>query len=134
MEQYLGASEEEIWRRRAQVMQGSYDKTNVDKLEITAIGYQDGILRVQNCRGAFRQADRHMNVKLVDEAGNERYCDYSVDWQEELAREVVSFNEQWFVVSEEELAGMQMVAECFITDGCIAGDWKVVFAVPQVDK
>ncbi len=131
LEKYLGKSVEEHWRQGAQVMQGSYDKTNVDKLEITAMGYQDGILRVQNCRGAFRQADRHMNIKLVDEAGNERYCDYSVGWQEELAGETVSFNEQWFVVSEEELAGMQMVAECFITDGCIEGDWKVVFDIPQ---
>lgn len=130
IEKYLGKSTEELWRRGAQVMQGSYDSTNVDKLEITAMGYQDGILRIQNCRGSFEKADRHMNIKLVDEAGNERYCDYSVDWQEELAGETVSFNEQWFIVNEEELAGMQMVAECFITDGCIEGGWKVVFNIP----
>ena len=111
-------------------MQGTYDSTNVNKLEITAMGYQDGILRIQNCRGSLGKADRHMALRWVDAAGNEYFADYSVDWQEELAGETVSFNEQWFIVSEEELAGMQMEATYFVTDGCIEGDWEVVFEVP----
>lgn len=130
IEKYLGKSTEELWRRGAQVMQGTYDGTNVDKLEITAMGYQDGILRIQNCRGNFEKADRHMSLRWVDAAGNEHIPDYSVDWQEELAGETVSFNEQWFIVSEEELAGMQLKATYFVTDGCIEGDWKVVFEIP----
>jgi len=131
IEKYLGKSVEELWRRGAQVMQGSYDSTNVNKLEITAMGYQDGILRIQNCRGSFGKADRHMALRWVDAAGNEHTPDYSVDWQEELAGEKVSFNEQWFIVSEEELAGMQMEATYFVTDGCIEGDWEVVFEIPE---
>lgn len=103
IEKYLGKSAEELWLRGAQVMQGSYDSSNVDKLEITAIGYQDGILRIQNCRGSFKNADRHMALRWVDADGNEHIPDYSVDWQEKLAGEKVSFNEQWFIVSEEEL-------------------------------
>lgn len=130
IEKYLGKSEEEFWRSGARVMQGTYDETNADKLEITAIGYADGILRVQNCRGAFSQADRHMGLILVDADGNERVSDYSVDWQEELAGENVSFNEQWFVVSEEELEQLQLVENRFITDGCIEGDWEVIFSLP----
>lgn len=130
IEKYLGKSEEELWRRGAQVMQGTYDSTNVDKLEITAMGYQDGILRIQNCRGSFKQADRHMAFRWVDAAGNEHFADYSVDWQEELAGERVSFNEQWFIISEEELAGMQLEATYFVTDGCVEGDWEVVFEIP----
>lgn len=131
LEQYLGASEEEIWRRGAKVLQGSYDTTFVDKLEITAIGYQDGVLRIQNCRGNFKEADRHMQIMLVDEQGNERHCDYNVGWQEELAGERVSFDEQWFVVSEEELEELQVVAYRYVTDGCVKGDWEVVFAVGE---
>lgn len=131
LEQYLGAGEEEIWRRGAKVLQGSYDSSFLDKLEITGIGYQDGILRVQNCRGNLKEADRHMQVMLVDAQGNERHCDYNVDWQEELAGERVSFDEQWFVVSEEELEKLQMVAYRYVTDGCVKGDWEVVFTVSQ---
>ena len=130
IEKYLGKSVEELWRQGAQVMQGTYDSTNADKLEITAMGYQDGILRIQNCRGSLGKADRHMALRWVDADGNEHTPDYSVDWQEELAGETVSFNEQWFIVSEEELAGMQMEATYFVTDGCIEGDWEVVFEVP----
>lgn len=130
IEKYLGKSTEELWRRGASVMQGTYDSTNVDQLEITAMGYQDGILRIQNCRGSFQQADRHMSLRLMDAAGNEHFADYSVDWQEELAGERVSFNEQWFIVSEEELAGMQLEATYFVTDGCVEGDWEVVFEIP----
>ena len=111
-------------------MQGSYDSTNVDKLEITAIGYQDGILRIQNCRGSFKNADRHMALRWVDAAGNEHIPDYSVGWQEALAGENISFNEQWFIVSEEELAEMKMEATYFVTDGCMEGDWEVVFEAP----
>ena len=131
IEKYLGKSTEELWRRGAQVMQGTYDSTNADKLEITAMGYQDGLLRIQNCRGSFKKADRHMSLRWVDAAGNEHIPDYSVDWQEALAGEKVSFNEQWFIVSEEELAGMQMKATYFVTDGCIEGDWEVVFEIPE---
>lgn len=130
MEDYLGRSEDELWRQGAQVMQGTYDDTFVNKLEITGIGYQDGILRIQNCRGSLKEADRHMQLMLVDEQGNERYCDYSVDWQEELAGEKVSFNEQWFVISEEELVRSQMTARSFITDTSVKGDWEVVFSMP----
>ncbi len=131
LEQYLGASEEEIWRRGAKVLQGSYDSTFVDKLEITGIGYQDGVLRIQNCRGNFKEADRHMSIMLVDAQGNERHCDYNVGWQEELAGERVSFDEQWFVVSEEELEELQVVAYRYVTDGCVKGDWEAVFTVSE---
>lgn len=131
LQQYLGTSEEEIGRRGAKVLQGSYDSSFVDKLEITAIGYKDGILRIQNCRGSLKEADRHMKIMLVDTQGNERHCDYSVGWQEELAGERVSFDEQWFVVSEEELAQQQVVAYRYVTDGCVKGDWEVVFKVGE---
>ncbi len=131
LQQYLGASEEEVWREGAKVLQGSYDSTFTDKLEITGIGYQDGILRIQICRGNFKEADRHMQIMLVDAQGNERHCDYNVGWQEELAGEQVSFDEQWFVVSEEELEELQVVAYRYVTDGCVKGDWEVVFTVGE---
>ena len=129
LQEYLGKSEEEPWRRGAKVLTGSYDSTFTDKLEITAIGYEDGVLRIQNCRGSFAEADRHMNIMLVDEEGKEQHCDYSVDWQEEIAGERVSFNEQWFCISEEELEHMQALAYCYVTDGCVKGDWEVVFTL-----
>lgn len=131
LQEYLGKSASEPWRRGAKVLTGSYDSTFVDKLEITAIGYQDGILRIQNCRGSFVEADRHMNIMLVDEEGNERYCDYSVDWQEEIAGERVSFNEQWFLISEAELEQLQVVTERFVTDGCVKGNWEVIFTIEE---
>lgn len=131
IQELVGRSEEEHWRKGVKVLCGNCDSTYADKLEITAMGYQDGILRIQNCRGDLTEADRHMNIMLVDEAGNKKYCDYSVDWQEKIAGEVLAFNEQWFWIGEDELAGMQAVAECFIIDGCVTGDWEVVFIIEE---
>lgn len=129
LEQYMSAGGEESPRPGAKVLQGTYDSSLADKLEITAIGYRDGVLRIQNCRGNLNEADRHMEIKLVNEAGEESNCDYSVYWQEELEGEKLSFHEQWFVVSEEELMQLQAVSYEVVTAGCVKGDWEIVFRV-----
>ena len=72
-----------------------------------------------------------MRIMLVDAAGKERHCNYSVGWQEELAGERVLFEEQWFLVSEAELEQLQVVAYKYVTDGCVKGDWEVVFKIGE---
>lgn len=131
MQEYFGKSDSEPWKKGAEVISSSFDNSMLDKLKITAIGYQDGILRIQNCRGTLTEADRHMNIMLRDTEGNERYCDCSVDWQEEISGEKVAFNEQWFLINETELEQVQAIAEMFVTDGCVKGNWEVVFMVDE---
>lgn len=96
-----------------------------DTIQVTGIGYVEGLLRVQICRGTFADADRHGTVYIVDGEGLHRAYDCSVSWQEELDGEKVLLEEQWFLVSEEELDDLQLYAKFYETAGCIEGNWKV---------
>ncbi len=104
---------------------GELDESMKDTIQVMGIGYEDGILRVQICRGTFAHADRHAEIYVVDGEGKYRNHDASVGWQEELDGENLSFDEQWFLVSEEELEELQLYARLYETDGCIEGNWNV---------
>lgn len=101
------------------------DESMKGTIQVTGIGYGDGILRVQICRGTFANADRHAEIYIVEEDGTYRSHDCSVGWQEELDGEMLSFDEQWFMVSEEELENLQLYAVFHETDGSIEGNWHV---------
>ena len=49
--------------------------------------------------------------------------------QENLDGEKLSFDEQWFVVSEEELENLQLYARLYETDGSIEGNWRVTVSL-----
>lgn len=98
-------------------------------LVVTGVAYEEGVLRVQSCRGNFTDADRHLRPYLKDAAGNERPNDYSVGWQEEINGERVLFDEHWFLISEEELANYELYGMFYITDGSVKGKWEVTFKV-----
>lgn len=101
------------------------DESMKDTIQVTGIGYADGILRVQICRGTLTDADRHAEIFIVDEDGNYGIRDASVSWQEELGGEKICFDEQWFLVSEAELEDLQLFAILHETDGSIEGNWHV---------
>ena len=98
-----------------------------DEMKITGVGYMDGILRIQLCRGNFKEADRHMNIYMVDEAGNQIYPNLAVGWQEVVADEKIMMEEYYFVVTEEQLKTYTIWGEGEVRDGSIKGDWNIVF-------
>lgn len=98
-------------------------------LRVTGVAYEEGVLRVQSCRGNFANADRHLQPYLKDAAGNEKINDCSVSWQEEINGERVLFDEHWFVISEEELVNYELYGMFYITDGSVKGNWEVTFKV-----
>lgn len=97
----------------------------VETLTVTGVDYDEGILRVQQCRGNFAKADRHIRLYLKDGEGNERRPDCSVGWKEEIDGEEVLFDESWFLISEEELKQYELYEMFYITDGNVQGDWEV---------
>ena len=97
----------------------------LETLTITGVAYDEGVLRVQQCRGNFDKADRHIRLYLKDGEGNERRPDCSVGWKEEIDGEEVLFDESWFLISEEELKQYQLYGMFYITDGSVPGDWEV---------
>ncbi|MBQ8821138.1 MAG: hypothetical protein IJZ82_00675 [Lachnospiraceae bacterium] len=96
-----------------------------DTIQVTGVGYTDGILRVQICRGTLEDAVRHAEIYMVDEEGNYRHHDYMVSWHEELDGENITFDEQWFMISEDELENLQLYAVMHETDGSLKGNWQV---------
>lgn len=101
----------------------------LESLVVTGVAYEEGVLRVQSCRGNFSDADRHLRPYLKDEAGGERSYDYVVGWQEEINGERVLFDEHWFWISEEDLADYELYGMFYITDGSVKGNWQVTFQV-----
>lgn len=101
----------------------------VDELRVTGVAYDEGVLRVQQCRGNFKEADRHIRIYLKDSDGNERIPDASASWQEEIDGERVLFDETWFLITEEELSQYDLYGMFYVTDGSVKGDWEVTFSI-----
>ena len=98
----------------------------LEELQITGLAYDEGVLRVQQCRGNFKEADRHIRLYLKDKNGEERIPDSSVSWQEEIQGERVLFDESWFVITQEELKQYELYGMFYISDGNVKGNWEVV--------
>ena len=103
----------------------------VDELRVTGVAYDEGVLRVQQCRGNFQEADRHIRIYLKDSEGNERSPDASASWQEEIDGERVLFDETWFLITEEELETYELYGMFYVTDGSVKGNWEVTFDITE---
>lgn len=113
-------------RPTAQVMDvRRADAGLADELTVMGIGYLDGVLRVQVCRGTFEEADRHAELFLVDSEGERRIEDLSVGWNEKIEGEMFSFEEHWFMVDEEELENLRLYGIFHRKEGFVKGDWEV---------
>ena len=130
--QYIGTSEGDSPLSTGQVMSiVEADESMAESLTVTGVGYTDGILRIQICRGNFSNADRHMQSFLIDKEGLERHEDFSVMWHEEAAGEAVIFEEHWFLVEESELETVQVYGIFHITGGSVTGNWEVTCEIEQ---
>ena len=100
-----------------------------ESLTVTGIGYADGVLRVQFCRGNLDNADRHMRLYLVNSDGEEQIPGLGVSWKEEVNGESLTFDEQLFRVEEDDLENLRMYGLYSVTDGSVEGEWEVTFDV-----
>lgn len=106
-------------------------KSMAEELAVTGVSYDEGVLRVQQCRGNFVNADRHIWLYLKDSEGTERIPEASVTWQEEIGGERVLFDETWFVITEEELEQYELFGMFYVTDGSVKGNWEVIFNIEK---
>lgn len=102
-----------------------------DGITVTGMAYMDGVLRLQICMGDTTHADRHVWPILVDRAGNETDCDYSVSWQEEAEDCRYSFYEFWFIGEFENWEDYSMYGDFYQTGESVQGDWNVTFRVEE---
>lgn len=129
---YFRWTEDESYRPAITVMDIREATADMaDTFTIMGIGYQDGILRVQSCRGSFAESDRHGRFYVVDPQGNEKSPDAGFSWHEEVDGERLMFDEAWFLVEEEDLDQISMYVEIERQEGCVKGNWEVVFGVEE---
>ena len=102
---------------------------NPETMEITGIAYMDGILRVQLFRGNFKEADRHMNIYMLDSEGNQIYPNMSVMWHDVAAGEEVLVDEFYFVLTPEQLEEYTLWGEGEVRSNSVKGNWSITFAV-----
>lgn len=126
----FGVSDDFSYRHAAQVLDtGQPDSSLSNQLTITGIAYKDGILRVQSCRGDLTESDRYMMPYIENERGEERHDDFGLGWHEKIDGVSVCFEERWFLIEEEELKNIRLFGEFCIREGCLNGDWEVLFKV-----
>lgn len=110
------------------------DESMIEALTVAGVGYSDGVLRIQTCRGNFGDADRHMRSFLIDSMGNERDCDLLLGWQEEINGESVSFDEHLFLVDESELDRIQIYGIFYTAENSVKGNWEVTFELKDFSE
>ncbi len=129
---YFRWTEDESYRPAITVMDIRKATADMaDVFTIMGVGYQDGILRVQSCRGTFAKSDRHGRFYVVDPQGNEKIPDAGFSWHEEVDGERLMFDEDWFLVEEEDLDQIGMYVIIEREEGCVKGNWEVVFGMEQ---
>ena len=129
--QYIGSFDEDSPLPDGLVMDiVKPDESMLETLTVTGVGYSDGLLRIQSCRGTFRDVDRHIRPYLVDESGEERHEDYSLMWHEEVNGETICFDEHWFLLEESELEKVRVYGIFYVTAGNVDGNWEVVCEIP----
>lgn len=128
--QYIGTSEEGSPLSTGQVMDiVEADESMAEALTVTGVGYSDGILRIQICRGNFSNADRHAQFFLADQEEKERHEDFSLMWHEEVNGEELLFDEYWFLLEESELETTRAYGIFHITGGSVTGNWEVTCTI-----
>ena len=80
---------------------------------------------MQSCRGDVSLADRHLQLVLEIQGGK---CEKSmgVSWDEKIDGKELTFDEEWFVVSEEELLESRLLGKYYSADEPVQGRWRAI--------
>lgn len=100
-----------------------------DDFTLTGIAYMDGVLRVQICMGDNWSSDRHVQLFLKNAAGEERYPDHSVSWNETVGDTSYQVYEFWYIEDISDIAAYSMYGIFHDAGELIRGDWNVTFRV-----
>lgn len=96
-----------------------------DGIKITAVGYVDGILHIQQRCDNVLQNDNHGFLTLVNNDGEkvENYSTVSF-WDENTVNQ---YQESLFSIGYNEIKDYSLYGEFFTSTGYKSGDWEVTF-------
>ena len=103
----------------------------VKGVHMTAMGWVDGMLRIQLYYDRIHETDNHGFITLADADGRQVFPDYSIGfWDKER---IGSYQEYLFRVSPDEIAQLEILGEFSAADQLHKGDWQITFALEEED-
>lgn len=104
----------------------------IDGIEISGIGYVDGMLHIQTAVVNNLTKDNHGYFFVKDKIGNKIQCDYNVSFVDNFNCENrVDYNEYVFDISKKEL-DEYLLYGTFKTGGLFTeGNWKVTIPIEE---
>ena len=113
------------------------DASMADKLTLTGLAYEDGVLKVQYCKGTgywdTSRRDIGINKKETGEwKGYNFACEEcGVYWEEEVDGVMLDFAEKWFLVTEEDILQNEVYLEYDANEGFWQEEWRVEIPLKQ---
>lgn len=102
----------------------------VEGMELTGLGYVDGMLHIQHAAPDNLENDNHGFIKVVDSQGNEQFYDYSLHfWGTTEETKTVAYTDEVFMILSEELSDYTLRGNFWISGLHVKGNWKVTFSL-----
>lgn len=101
----------------------------VDGIDLTGIGYIDGMLHIQTSVKNRIENDNHGYIYFKDENGNAIYCDCNFYFSDD--KENIDYCEYVFDIPQSEIEKFGLFGD-FVTAGMrTEGDWRVTFPLNE---
>ncbi len=106
-------------------------------IDVTGIGYVDGLLHIQTAVYDGLKGDDHCWLYLKDEAGNERQCDfnlYFIEYGEPGNEDTrTDFCDFVFDIPPDELGGWKLYGNVYTSGLYTEGFWQVTFPMTAAE-
>lgn len=108
------------------------ERLSVEGIELTGMGYIDGLLHIQTMAPRLLETDNHCELYLVDKDGNRRHCDYSLNaFGNTEETKDTDYQDSIFDITPEELENYTLHGDFTITGVHVKGNWTVTFPVGE---
>lgn len=105
----------------------------VEGMELTGLGYVDGMLHIQHAAPDNLQNDNHGFFKVVDSQGNERFYDHMLHFRgttEETG--TVAYTDEVYAIPPEDLSEYSLRGDFWISGIHVKGLWTVTFSLEDL--
>lgn len=104
----------------------------VDGIDLTGIGYVDGMLHIQTAVPDPLESDNHGEFYLKNDAGKTVNSAYSFSYSEETQQgKRVDYHNEVFEIGKDELAGYRLYGDFVISGKKTDGKWRVTFPLEE---
>lgn len=129
-------AEVQEWQEPCLIPKHEYEDFT-DGIDMTGYGYINGKFHIQIAIRNRLENDNHGTFYLVDKEGNERYCDYSVDWRNTTKvsenKNRIDYYEYVFDIPKDEIVNHKLYGYFVTSSGTTKGNWQVTFPLENMD-